>query len=116
MKIRSGYVSNSSSSSFCIYGATFDYAELMEKVEKFFTEDELEELEDDPYLLEEKLCKKTDLAIFSSEGESFWIGKSWADIGDDETGGQFKESVKEEIEKLLGPDIDCDTYEEEIYS
>jgi hypothetical protein len=115
MKIRSGFVSNSSSSSFCIYGTYMTFNEILEKVKSSLTEDEIEELEEDEYLLREMLEEKTSMTVYSSEGD-YWIGRSWADIGDDETGSEFKESVKGELETILGPDIDCRTHEEEIYS
>ena len=56
---------------------------------------------------------KTDLSVYSGDGD-VWIGKEWSSIGDDETGRQFKESVKSELEKFLGPDVECETHVEEI--
>ena len=118
MKLRSGFVSNSSSSSFCIYGTFMELDELIEKVKAngWLTDEELEEMEEneDWYELEEKLNEKTDLEVYASE-DQFWIGKSWSNIGDDETGGEFKESVKTELGKVFG-EVDCQTHEEEIYS
>jgi len=115
MKIRSGFVSNSSSSSFCIYGTSMDFGEVIEKVKEMniLTEDEMEQIEEDDSLLEEYLSDKTDLAIYVNE-DQFWMGRSWASIKDDETGAQFKESVKAEVEKLFGADLECGTHEEEI--
>jgi hypothetical protein len=34
--------------------------------------------------------------------DSYYIGRSWDRIGDDETGGQFKVRVKSEVAKLFG--------------
>jgi len=121
MKIRNGFVSNSSSSSFCIYGATLEFGEILEKLNesKYFTEKELEKFDDDDEIYEigEFIRKKTVLSVhMDSENDSIWIGKEWSTIGDDETGREFKESVKVEIEKILGSDVECDTYDETIYN
>lgn len=70
MKIRSGFVSNSSSSSFCLYGV---YLEP-------FTEEEKERLEE--------LNLGLELA-WSYEGYGY-VGLPWYEIGGEETGNQFK--------------------------
>ena len=116
MKIRNGFVSNSSSSSFCIYGTFMSFDEIFERVKDSLSEDELEEIEEDDYMLIEKLEDKLgDFEIHQCEGD-YWIGKSWTQVGDNETGKEFKENIKTELETLLGPDVDCDTHEEEIYN
>jgi len=114
-------VSNSSSSSFCIFGACVEVDELVEKLKKSssLTEEELEELEemeenDELWEIGGILTKKTGLSVYNDE-DTFWIGKEWQYIRDDETGGEFKKNIETQLEKILGP-VDCTTHEEEIYS
>ena len=119
MKVRNGFVSNSSSSSFCIYGTDLDMSDLIEKVKlsNLITEDVMAEMEEneDYWEVSEFIEEKTNLEVYMND-DYVWIGRSWSNIGDDETGRQFKENVKSEIEKILGPDINCSTHAEEIYS
>lgn len=119
MKVRAGFVSNSSSSSFCIYGTSMDLSDVIEKIKEsnLVPEEKLERMEenDEWYNLGELLEKKTGLSTYQSEND-FWIGREWSDIDDDETGRQFKENVKAKLEKAFGPDVECGTYEEEIYN
>ena len=82
MKIRQGFVSNSSSSSFCIFGIYLDNANYKD----------LDELE--------RKAKDVGLEIEFTPWDSVVIGRSFSSIKDDETGLQFKESVKEKLKKL----------------
>jgi hypothetical protein len=97
MRIRNGFVSNSSSSSFLIYGWCIEdikkVGEVL-KVESGGKYDIINELE--------KLLLKNDLGVIHGQDDhSIYIGRSWDSIGDNETGGQFKKSIEEDIEKLL---------------
>lgn len=111
MKIRKGFVSNSSSTSFCIYGVCFeDVDDVIELHKKLFnrelTDDELDEV----YELADEIAGKLELECHSPGDDYYYFGRSWSDIKDDETGKQFKEN----IEKKLG--LNCATHEESWYS
>jgi len=108
MKIRTGFVSNSSSSSFCIYGVSMDDYEFGEKIRTLHPSLADEEC---TYTLSEELDTNLDVQFPSEYGEVY-IGRSWATISDNETGKQFKESVEKEIEKIFGEKIKCGTHEE----
>lgn len=121
MKIRNGFVSNSSSSSFCIYGTCIDLGNFSEKLNestilsKKFSNDDFIEMYDnnDWYSLLEFISENTNLEFFRSDDDNItWIGKSWSTIGDNETGGEFKNSVVSELSTLFGSDnLDCGTWE-----
>jgi len=63
------------------------------------------------YELSESLDTTLDIEL-PYEYDTAYIGRSWSSIGDDETGKQFKESVKKEIKKVFGEDLKCSTHEE----
>lgn len=85
MKIRQGFVSNSSTTSFCIYGAGISHEQ----------EEDAEEL---------------GLIVERDEYGDLYAGLYWFNIGDDETGGEFKIKIREKISKLT--DKKCRTIEE----
>lgn len=112
MKIRNGFVSNSSSSSFCIYGASFDSSEVRELLKN------IEGLEDaDLYELREHMeSKDTDLSFWTPPDYGMlFIGKDWSSVKDAETGKEFKEHIEAELEKLCGKKVECGTHSEAWY-
>lgn len=96
-KVRNGFVSNSSSSSFLIYGTSITNSEL-EKMEDF-----------DGW----KFQKSTGLSVYDRDYETY-IGESWDNIGDDETGKQFKERVEKKILEHF-PEAKFGTFEDAWY-
>jgi hypothetical protein len=85
MKIRQGFVSNSSSSSFCIFGI-------------YLNENNYEDVCE----LEKKI-EEEGLEMKYTPSDDIVVGRSYSTIKDDETGLQFKESVKEKLKKLNLP-------------
>ena len=112
MKMRNGFVSNSSSSSFCIYGAevTVTLTEEEETADK-----DGDALDTKMEELRNKIDKMKTLEYHEDfDNNSFYIGRSWSSIGDNETGKQFKDNVAKKIKELTGKDELCDTIEETI--
>lgn len=104
MKIRNSFVSNSSSSSFCIFGTRLK-DECIEKIkngEDAYVADLIEKVMAD---------KKLNLQIFPY-GEDYYVGRSWRNIKDDQTGREFKEDVKKQIIEFCGEDVKVGTFEE----
>jgi len=117
MKIRNGLVSNSSSSSFCIYGAEVT-DKMQDKIKKFLDPDNKEDQEE--FISHSELSemfnygdKKFDVEYTSAfNGESGYLGCEWCNIKDDETGRQFKDKIEKAIETIVGEKIKCGTQSE----
>lgn len=103
MKIRMGFVSNSSTSSFCIYGINLScYSE------------------EDKEIISKIESGKIDLKMLEEHfgpSDDRYYGKSWSEIGDEETGLQFKQSIEKIINAVPElKDKKCSTFEEGWYN
>ena len=97
MKIRQGFVSNSSSTSFCIYGA---WMNPLEDVDNCKWREDLDE----------------HLYVYHGDGwNTTAVGLSSNEIEDNETGEEFKQRVKDLIKKHTGQDVKCEWIEETYY-
>lgn len=111
MKIRMGFVSNSSTSSFCIYGVYLSDAEAQD------IKNALEKTEEDDYEFWEEKASKLGLAHHHPDGfDGHYIGMEWSNIKGSETGNQFKKRVKKLITELIGFEMSCGTCKEAYYS
>lgn len=139
MKIRNGFVSNSSSSSFCIYGICTEEDKIKEALisKGFATEEELDDgiseyLEiwgyesrkqkgtltpEDIQNNERKFFKAEENFVGRSPGESdyVYLGVPWHLIRDDETGKQFKERIENKLKQLF-ENVKCSTHSEAWYN
>jgi hypothetical protein len=125
MKVRTGFVSNSSTTSFCIYGASVE--DISGDIEKLFIKmglaKEGEEFEDgycDIYDSKEftDILEKEDKRLHlehMDEIDGYWIGINFTDIKDNETGKQFKETVEKAISNIAGKKVKCEAIEEASY-
>ena len=115
MKIRRGFVSNSSTSSFLIFGVFLEDSEL----EEYFgiKRDEDDELDYDQI---DQLVSDLNMEYHCPEGyDGYYIGDSLRECREDQTMGDFKKEVKERllaktIKKI--PDEKFALYEEAYYS
>ena len=103
MIIRNGFVSNSSTSSFLIYGVALDSSQIKELLGYPDIEDENgDEEEFDAYeILEDKLPHGLEYHRPDYD-DDYYIGESWSSVKDDETGKQFKERIEASLKSVFG--------------
>lgn len=107
MKKRKGFVSNSSVSSFCIFGTILSEESLEEIGVKLGEDNDI--LGFISGMIEDK---KLNLEVECPFKDDYYVGRSWRKVEDDQTGREFKEDIKKQIMKLIGKDVQLKTFEE----
>ena len=128
MKIRTGFVSNSSSTSFCIYGVYLDEDEIKNSLvnTENMTEEDIvilakiklndDNIDEDIYGILETLTNKNNLTFYTSEENEYYIGRDFTSIKDDETGKEFKDSTIKILKSILGDKIEASVFEKVVYN
>jgi len=113
MKIRTGFVSNSSTSSFLMYGLNMDEDVFLEKVRKQIPNrpmtdpyDYFDSEEGSKFLKDNNLEWEAPCDYYA-----VYIGKSWHSIKDDQTGAEFKAEIEEALKSVFGDDLEIGTQE-----
>jgi len=116
LKIRQGFVSNSSSSSFVICGSKFGIKDVCETL-NLYEQDYMHDYNHDlTYFDKEEFATAVKLKLLGKDGDNGFealvtmddniaIGQSWALMGDDLSKNQFKKIVQAKLEKIFNPTL-----------
>lgn len=126
MKIRTGFVSNSSSSSFCIYGVSLkleDFKEeLKEEYLKFMKKKGYAKEEDsfdtivDGYEFVEWIEEKENIeGYFPPDSDYYYFGEGAFSCPEDKTMGEWKKEIQQGMNNLTEKEISCSWQSAEWY-
>ena len=110
MKVRQGFVSNSSTTSFCIYGVSGDESELARQILAIYPD--LKEEEEDSNSIYELIDRvnaklKTKIECWTEPYDNrAYVGIGVENQDEDETLRKFKGRVQKEINKVFGNDAE----------
>ena len=113
MKVRTGFVSNSSSSSFVIYGRTYN-EETLNKKFGINPDEEIEDEDGESYIDDEQLydiIEKSGFDYHFQDGECY-IGRQIVDMNENETLFNFKKRIEREVIEKFGDEKDDSSQEE----
>ena len=114
MKLRAGFVSNSSTTSFCIYGIALESKnEIKQAWNKLFPNKPFDNKNADMYDACEEIAEALSLEYqCGEEGYCHYIGTEFTSIPEDITPKQFKKSISDTIKSAFGEDAKCGLHEE----
>ena len=113
MKIRKGFVSNSSTTSFCIYGICIEDDLIQKACDLNKIKCDVSSDDYSRYDKCDELAEVMGLEYHSGpDGEGAYFGKSLSSMKDEETFGQFKKSIEDKLSKIFGEEITCSVMEE----
>ena len=120
MKIRIGFVSNSSSSSFCVWGIDLDFEILNKALDMGFDPDSDYAYDYEKIMKMERklsdLLKDTEITFGIGEECYGVCGRPYSSLKDDETGAEFKEKAEKILKKIFGEQTKCHFINTEVHT
>ena len=113
MKVRVGFVSNSSTTSFCIYGCQVDLYEAAELLLKAGSITQEQADNEDKWDVYDEAAKKAGMVSHQPDSwEQLFFGFTLTSIPDDAVFGEWKKEKEKLLKEFLGDDIECGFIEE----